>query len=189
MPKALSAKAKVERDRAIVHDRARGFTWRTIASRHNVSERMAQRIWQEGLDRTWEEPSDPIDTAAELLAIFDASVEEAADLAAATRNESVRLGAIKFRHELLVAKLELMRVLGLLPRDLLWLRHEIDYAVILQAAGEAFFRNDIPEEATRQYVDAISGCRRMSVAKMKFAEKGVGKPRARRTPAVANGNG
>jgi hypothetical protein len=79
---------------------------------------MAQRIWKESLDKSWvEEPADPVDTLAEVLAQMDAVVEDFASLAETTRNDSVRVAALKWRHNALATKVQLMQVCGLLPRE------------------------------------------------------------------------
>ena len=42
MATRLTAQRKVERDAAVVRDRARGLTWPTIAARHGLSERQCR---------------------------------------------------------------------------------------------------------------------------------------------------
>ena len=105
----------------------RGLTWATIARRHGLSERQCRAVWAEQRPTLDEMP--PVDLVAvleEALANLDALIEDFVLLAEQTRNESVRLGAIKARMAAMGEKFSLMRGCGLLPHDLgLW-RSELE---------------------------------------------------------------
>jgi hypothetical protein len=184
VPKAPTARAKLARDAAIAHDRARGWTWQSIAARHQVSARMAQKVWREALDRSWvEEPADPADALAEMLAQVDALVEDFAELAETTRNDSVKLGALKMRLNAIATKLGLMRMCGVLPREIHWLSHEVDTEATRRAILSVFERHQLPERAIHELQEAFAHGFRQKVANLRFAQTGVA------TLPAAGGNG
>jgi hypothetical protein len=94
----LTASEKVRRDALIVADRARGLTWPTIARRHDLTERQARTVWSE-----WQaaEPGlgdiDPVAALAEALAQIESVAGDCALLLETTKNDAVRVAAIKAR--------------------------------------------------------------------------------------------
>jgi len=160
-----AAREKVIRDQRIVADRARGLAWATIAGRHGLSERQCQTIWRDHLAR---EPLphqvDLEESLRETLAQLDAVVEDAALLAETTRNDSVRLGAIKMRYSALTGKTQVMHACGLLPRY----EHGL-HALDFERLGETLCEVLAEHRASRELVDdllarmeplaAAGGCR------------------------------
>src|SRR5262245_57253806 len=115
MSSRLDAQSKVARDGRVVADRARGFSWATVAGRHGLSERQCISIWKARLAA---EPLEEVDLREALLeaaAQLDAAIEDCSLLAEATANDAVRLGAIKARLAAMQQKHELLRLAGLLP--------------------------------------------------------------------------
>jgi hypothetical protein len=122
--KRLSAQAKVQRDRQIVSDRARGLRWETIANRHDLTTRQCQSIWRSSQAEAVE-VEEPLRSVDDVLGQIEAAIEEAAVLSESTANDSIRLGAINTRLKALTQKVAFMQACGLLPRDLGLVRNEI----------------------------------------------------------------
>src|SRR4051794_8344000 len=62
-----NAAGKVARDAEIVRDRARGFTWTTIATRHGVAERHARRVFADHMEAERAHyDSDPLEMVTEM---------------------------------------------------------------------------------------------------------------------------
>ena len=100
------------RDAAIIADRASGMGWTTVAERHSVSERHARRIVECGYARHVE--STELEIAAiftETLARIDQTLDELAVLSRHTRNEAVKLGALKARMDVLERRMEVQQTL------------------------------------------------------------------------------
>jgi hypothetical protein len=93
----LPAAKKVRRDEQIVRDRASGLLWSTIAQNHHLSERQAREVWRERLAAEPLEELDGRDWLRQVLLQTEQAVEELALLARTTRNDAVRLGAIRGR--------------------------------------------------------------------------------------------
>jgi hypothetical protein len=111
----LTAREKVKRDLSIVADRARGFTWGTISSRHDLSVRQCQTVYAAHLAIAVPlEQTGVLEALQEMVMQLDATIEDLAMLSESA-NESVRLGAVKARHAALLDKAEVLRASGLLP--------------------------------------------------------------------------
>ena len=147
MNRRLTARGKVERDREIIADRARGFTWPTIAARHDLTERQCRSIWKQSLDaqaRVLE--SDPFEAVAEALVQWDAVIERFAVVAQEATQDSVRLGALKAQADALKARLILAHAVGLLPRDLGLFRREADVRLVATKILRTLEAHDVSEE-------------------------------------------
>jgi len=106
-----SAADKVARDQAVVADRARGLPWAMVAERHGISERQARDAWS---GRSVDLEQVPAREAiADELRRRDALLEDLALVADQTKNDSVRLGAIRTRHEVLKDRFALLQATGL----------------------------------------------------------------------------
>jgi transposase len=149
-----TAAAKVKRDARVVADRARGLRWATIAERQGLSETMCRKIWRErrsGEDFRSLRPAEVVD---ETVAQLESVVEELAQLAASTRNDAVRLGAIKARAATLIQRLELLQALGRVPVAPR-LRWEIGMEFTANAVLAIFDRYEVPHAATQELIDAL----------------------------------
>jgi hypothetical protein len=152
----LSAQKQVQRDARIVSDRARGFGWAAIAERHGLSERRCHEIWS----TYWAtQPSlgeiDPVEAVNEAIAQHDALVEDLARLAETSTQDAVRLGVLKAKREAMRERLILMQAVGLLPRDLGLLKHEVDVRRIIQVFMAALDRHDLPEVVEDDLLEAL----------------------------------
>src|SRR3712207_140777 len=105
----MASTAMTLRDRAaradqIVAARARGAEWEDIAGRHGISARQAQRIYAAGSARSPALERDPLDLACEVLAEYDAAVEELRALASTTSHDGTRLGSIRARIDVIAVR-------------------------------------------------------------------------------------
>jgi hypothetical protein len=116
----VTTSERAERNAAIVADRARGLSWSLIAQNHDVTDRHARRVAAEQRDTA--APSllqrDAIAIVEEVLHDFDTAIHELAVLAAETDHDSSRLGAIKARLDVQRSRIELLQMVGALPREL-----------------------------------------------------------------------
>jgi len=107
-----TAAEKLQRDAAVVADRARGLPWRLVAERNGLSESAAREAWAA---RSFEYEERPArDVIRDQLRQFDATIEELAELAVTSANDSIRLGAIRTRHEVCKDKLVLLHQCNLI---------------------------------------------------------------------------
>lgn len=116
--KRLSAKDQVLRNQLIVADRARGYQWATIADRHNIGIRQAQKVCAEHRSLSEPEEDDYAEELKDEIVFLDAAIEECAEIAATTQNESVHLGAVKSRVDFQERRIRLKQACGLLPSQL-----------------------------------------------------------------------
>lgn len=110
----LSARAKLDRDRQIAVDRARGLRWQTIAQRHRLTVRQCQNVFKEQRAESVA-TEDPPSVVDEILEQLDALIEEAALLGEKTTNDAVHLGSINSRFKLMETRFRVMQAAGLMP--------------------------------------------------------------------------
>jgi hypothetical protein len=152
----MNAAGKVKRDAEIVKDRARGFTWQTIAERHGVAERHARRVFSEYLEGMFvQHDSDPFETAREMLARYDSLIEDLALIAAGTAQDAVRLGALRSKLAALNQRFEFQRAVGLIPPTAGRWAQEVDVRRASAAILEIFNRYGLPEEAESDLIAAL----------------------------------
>ena len=155
MASRVTAQEKVRRDAKVVADRARGFTWRTIAERNGLCERQCRAIWAErrsaSIDLLAGDPMESLDEAADQL---DALIEDCALLAETTANDSVRVAAIKERRTLIGEKIAFQQATGLLPRNLRLLRTEQQMTDIIEGMIEILVEHEVGEDVLRALHDA-----------------------------------
>lgn len=159
MEKRLAAHEKVERDRLVVADRARGLTWPTIGARHGLSERQCRTIWTESLSRHDLPDADPFEVVGEVLAQWDSLIERLALLAEEADQDSVRVAALRAQADALRTRLILCQAVGLLPRDLGLFRHEADVRAVARAILSVFDEHHVPDDAVaavREELDRAS---------------------------------
>jgi hypothetical protein len=152
----MTTRERLERNVAIVEDRARGMCWSRIARRHHVSDRHARRVVAEHRDTA---PSllhrDPVEAIEETLAAYDAAIDDLAILASETRHDSTKLGAIKARLEVHRSRVELLQTVGVLPRDLGHIGVIVDVRRIAARLVAVLDRPDVPETVRIDILDAI----------------------------------
>jgi len=104
-------------------------TWEKIAVDHDITPRQAQRIYEDF--RCWEaSQSDPLAVVEEALLLRLAAVERLAELSENADNSSAQLGATKAMIEIDDGRLQLMRSLGRLPKNLLRYHGEREFIAI-----------------------------------------------------------
>lgn len=157
MAKKGTALAKVERDRRIVADRARGLSWQKIAGRHEVDERTCRRAWQAWMDE--EKPNltgrDPLDVVFELVQHYEAWSEELAEIADAAEQDNNKIGAIKAQIDCELRKTELLQATGILPKQLGKLRVEMDIRYMTTQILALFDKYGMPVDAQRELLAVL----------------------------------
>lgn len=156
MAKRLTATEKVRRDAKIVADRARGLGWALIADRYELTQRQCQSVWAESLD-TQPQPgeADPLAVVKEEIARHDAIIEDLALIAESAAHDGVKLGAIKARLAAMAQRIDLMRVIGVLPSDLGLFRHEVEVQRVAQDLLEVCKRHGATEEFYRDIRETL----------------------------------
>lgn len=140
----------------MVRARARGLGWAEISARLALSERQCRRVvaeFRETGPRLHE--MDPVETIEEALEQFDSAIEDLALLAEKSQHDGVRLGATRSRLDALRGKLELMRAVGVLPRDLGRLKIEVDVRHTARAILDVFEAYSVPHEVQEAVVEAV----------------------------------
>jgi hypothetical protein len=115
---------------------------------------MCRKIWRERRSAEGFRSLRPAEVVDEVVAQLESVVEELAELAAATRNDAVRLGAIKARAATLHQKIELLWALGrvpIAPR----LRWELGMEATANKVLAIFNRYEVPDAAVHELVDAL----------------------------------
>jgi hypothetical protein len=154
----LKAADQAKRDRAIVADRARGLRWATIAERHQITTRRAQQIWESWCNEEYlDAPDSRLDVMSE-IAILDAAVEEYADLARETKNDAVKLGALKAKLDAQAKRVDMKQHLGLLPSALVKARLEADVQHLLDAweLAEHKLHLALPQEVLDEFIETVN---------------------------------
>lgn len=128
-----TAKEQTARNLAIVRARARGFTWTTIGESYGMTPRRAQQIVNEWRDEEEIDQPDAYDDVLDEIRLVDARIESFATLADETKNDSVRLGALKAMGPAQATRLDLKRAIGLLPSQL---HNALAHTTILRLADE-----------------------------------------------------
>lgn len=127
------AKKQAARNLALVRDRARGYTWTTLGERYGMTPRRAQQIVSEWYEEEEIDQPDAYDEMLGEIRLLDAQIEDCAKLGDETKNDSVRLGALKAIGPAQARRLELKRAIGLLPSRL----HDVEaHATISRLANE-----------------------------------------------------
>lgn len=88
-----------------------------VAADHDLSERQVQRIYAEQRENRPARRHDPAGVVEELVDSYDAAIGDLAVLSTTTANDSVRLGAIRGRVDVLEKKFALMAAVGFLPHN------------------------------------------------------------------------
>ena len=147
----MNAREKTNRDNQIVAARMRGLSWATIAATHELSERQCQQILE---DYRASHPRlrqrDPLELLDELLDGYQGAQEELAEISATTNHDATRVGAIRTRLDALVAQTNLLMLVGVLPRNLGQLRHDVDVQELARQTLAVFDRHGVSIEAKRE---------------------------------------
>ena len=147
----LTARAKVARDDAIVCARMRGRSWAAIANEQHLSERQCpeiMRAYRESHPRL--RKRNPIEIVDDMLDIYQGAQEELAEISATTTHAATRVGAIRTRLDAQEAQINLLMLVGVLPRDLGQLRLDLDVHELARKTLAVFDAFDVPVEAKRE---------------------------------------
>ena len=146
----LNAREKTNRDNGIVAARMRGLSWVTIAARYGLSERQCQTIladYRASHPRLRER--DPVEILDDMLDAYAAAQEDLAMVAATTKHDATKAGAIRTRIDALAAQTHLLMQVGVLPRDLGVLRADIDVRAMAREMVAVLNEFEVPVEARR----------------------------------------
>ena len=99
-------------------------------------------------------PLDPIETMGEVLAHLDATVEDLTLLGESSRNESIKLGALKARMAAMERRVELLQVCGALPRFRRW-NQEIQAKTMSRLVLDTLATQGAPEELLDALLEAL----------------------------------
>jgi hypothetical protein len=153
----MNARDKTARDNEIVTARMRGMSWAAIGATFDLSERQCQKVLE---DYRASHPRlrerDPVEIVDDMLDRYEAAQEELALLSATTRHDATRVGAIRTRLDALAAQANLLMLVGVLPRDLGVLRHDIDVRALAGEMVAVLTKFEVPAEARRALLDALS---------------------------------
>ena len=153
----MNSREKTNRDNEMVAARVRGLSWATIAGTYELSERQCQQIladYRASHPRLRER--DPVEIVDDMLDRYEGAQEELALVSATTKHDATRVGAIRTRLDALAAQANLLMLVGVLPRDLGVLRHDIDVHAMAGEAVAVLTRFEVPIEAQRALLDALS---------------------------------
>ena len=152
----MNAREKTNRDNEIVAARMRGLSWATIAGTYGLSERQCQQILE---DYRASHPRlrerDPVEILDDMLDRYEAAQEELAFVSATTTHDATRVGAIRTRLDALAAQTSLLMAVGVFPRDLGVLRHDIDAQAMGREMVAVLNEFEVPIEARRALLDAL----------------------------------
>ena len=143
----MNAREKIGRDNEIVAGRMRGLSWPTIAARYELTERQCQHVladFRASHPRLRER--DPIEIVDDMLERYEAAQEELALVSATTNHDATRVGAIRTRLAALEAQANLLMLVGVLPRDLGQLRHDLDVQQLATNILAVFAEYNVPIE-------------------------------------------
>ena len=147
----MNAREKIARDNEIVAARMRGLSWTTIAGSFGLTERQCQHIladYRASHPRLRER--DPIEIVDDMLDIYQGAQEELAEISATTTHAATRVGAIRTRLDAQAAQINLLMLVGVLPRDLGQLRHDLDVQELARQTLAVFDRHGVSIEAKRE---------------------------------------
>lgn len=148
----MTAQERADRNASIFEARIRGFGWTEIALEHGVSKRQAQRIHADVCQASPKQRvrRDPEEAVEELLAGYDAAIADYAALARDSKHDGTRLGALRGRIEMQVAKFEAMMATGVLPSSLGQVAAVIDGRQTAEKIIAVFDRHGVSMEAKRE---------------------------------------
>ena len=152
----MNAREKTARDNEIVAARMRGLSWVTVAGSFGLTERQCQRIladYRASHPRLRER--DPVEILDDMLDAYAAAQEDLAMVAATMKHDATKVGAIRTRLDALAAQAHLLMLVGVLPRDLGVLRHDIDVHAMAREMVAVLTKFEVPVEARRALLDAL----------------------------------
>jgi hypothetical protein len=147
----------VRRDEEIVLARMRGRSWRGIAAEHGLSERQCQAIMREYRES---HPTirgrDPMELLDEMLERWEGAQDQLAEIAATSKHDATRVGAIRTSLDAMRAQADLLVAVGVLPRDLGAFQREVDARQAVRTILGVFERHAVSIEAQDEIRAALS---------------------------------
>lgn len=127
--------------------------WKTIAARFGMTVRGAERIVEMWEASAVDVEKDPGEYFTELIDGLTMAVEEFAVLGLTAEYEAHRIGALKAYVETLMARDEVLRAAGVLPRHRAAPRLEQEMQVVFRELADLLTRHDVGEDALRELVE------------------------------------
>lgn len=147
-----SAADKVRRDGAVIADHARGLPWAVVAERNGICERQARDAWsRRSLDL---EATPAREAIADELRQREALLEDLAVLITETRNDAVRLGALRTRHEVLKERLALLQAVGV-TTPIKLVGHTCDTRRIAELTIEMLNKYDVERGDAEEFAELL----------------------------------
>lgn len=142
-----------ERARVGKDGRAAPVPWKTIASRHGITARHAERIYAEFC--AWElSQADPLRTVDESILLREELLHTLGALVEEGDSPSAKVGACRAMLDVDRERLELMQAAGRLPRNLARYRAEAEFTTIVDEILDVLDRRGI-ERAALEDIQAI----------------------------------
>ena len=146
----MNAREKTNRDNQIVAARMRGLSWATIAGTYELSEASASRSL-----RTIARATRACVSVTRLsfwTSCWTATraLRRSWRRSRTTTHDATRVGAIRTRLDALAAQTNLLMLVGVLPRNLGQLRHDLDVQELARKTVAVFDRHGVPIEAKRE---------------------------------------
>lgn len=140
---------KIAAERAKLDGRGRRVPWRTIASRHNITTRQAQRIYSDFC--AWEESQhDPLSTVDEAILLREMLLDRLGELAVSADNSSAQVGACRAMLDIDRERLQLMQAVGRLPRNMARYRADVEFVQIVGEILEALEQRGVGRDAVEE---------------------------------------
>ena len=161
----MSPMERVRWAREVVRLRAEGKTWPEVAKITGMSQAKCKRLERDIRDHG--DPDSVVDPMAPVLRhldVLEVTMDEAsATYLAASPGSTARVGALKLLKESSAEMLEMMQLIGAVPRSLAAFRAEREMQQMLRDFIEVVRDHDIPDEAVQAMRDLAA--RRLAVGR------------------------
>lgn len=138
-----------ERARLDARGRRSPVPWKTIASRHDITARQAQRIYSDFC--AWEESQhDPLSTVDEAILLRETLLDHLGELAVSADNSSAKVGACRAMLDMDRERLQLMQAVGRLPRNMARYRADVEFSMIVSEVSEVLERAGVGRETIEE---------------------------------------
>lgn len=156
--KRLTAAEKVERDKALVADRARGKgSWTVLAKKYNVSDRQAQNIWAAHRDQIASRyrETDPLDIVWDMAGRYEQWISDLSDIAEEGDNDAARIGAVNAAGRMQERMQDLLQSAGILPHNLGRLKVQHDVRFLALRVVEVLKEHGVPPETRKALLETL----------------------------------
>jgi hypothetical protein len=152
----VKAGEKAARDKLVVRDRAKGWSWAKVARKHDIDVRTAERVWND--DKALHIPElsegDAMDVVYESLKRLEEWQNQLADVTE-TSSGAIKVGAIRAQIDCENKKIELRQATGMLPKNLGKLAVEWDVRFVVKQVVAVLEAHDVPMETQQALLEAI----------------------------------